>query len=53
MKTEHEMKVVDQNELRAVEGGTDVAPIPTPASQKAIDAFLAILDHAIAAAKKA
>ena len=52
MKTEHELKALDPKELLEVEGGDAASPIPTKTSQKAINDFLAILDHAIAAAKK-
>jgi hypothetical protein len=53
MTTEHELTTVDPQELLVVEGGTYSSPIPTDKSRKAINDFLAILDHAIAAAKKA
>ena len=52
MKTEHELTEVEVKDLFEVEGGKGTSPIPTKTSQKAINDFLAILDHAIAAAKK-
>jgi hypothetical protein len=53
MTKEQEPTAVNPNERLEVEGGSNAVPIPTTKSHQAINDYLDVLDHAIAAAKRA